>query len=61
MKRAVLQPDDIARQVKRADLGATIGEKLIAANGPLPDLINVFSGLFLRRFPALCCKYMRSS
>jgi hypothetical protein len=45
MEIAILEAEDIARQVKRADLAATVGQQFVAPNRAFNDLIDIVGGL----------------
>ena len=47
MGRSVLQPENIPRQVERANLAAPIGEKLVGANRAVCDLVDIVGGFDL--------------
>ncbi len=41
------EPEDVARQVERADLAPTVGKQLVAAYRAGDNLVDVFRGLIL--------------
>jgi hypothetical protein len=45
MKIAILEADEIAGEVKRADLAATVRQQFVAPNRAFNDLIDVICGL----------------
>ena len=45
MEITILETKDIARQVKRADLAATVRQQLMAPNRTFYHLINIVRGL----------------
>ena len=44
---AGFQPEDIARQMKCADLAPSVGKQLVGANGAADDLVDIFRRLIL--------------
>ena len=44
---SVLQPENVASQVERADLAAAIGEELVGANRTARDLVDIVGRLRL--------------
>ena len=44
---SVLQPENVAGQVERADLAAAVGEELVAANRTVRDLVDIVGRLRL--------------
>lgn len=44
---SVLQPENVASQVERADLAAAVGEELVGANRTARDLVDIVGRLRL--------------